>query len=416
MKKTLVALAALASVSSFAQVTLTGVVDVGYQTVNLDLNSQSKFSGIATNGVSTTAFFFQGKEDLGGGLSTSFMAELDWTPSLSNLANQKSSTSSMNGVVYTGSPFNGEQFVALSGGFGSLKIGTPNSPMLDVNAASQPFGTALGGGYSSGFGRFGTGSSSGYSQYVGAEGSTGRIIRSEKAAVFTSPELVPGLKAQVEYSAGNANGGYTSNDNSIMGFALRYNNGPLNVLADTTKASAGNTAAAGSQSMKTAGMGSGVFAANSLPANASTTWNFAAANYTFGSNTVYVGMSTTKTDGTSVVGGMEDSKSTNIAYKYVTGNIDLLANYLTRKSNLTEAQAVDTTAAIGSYAATAKMLGLGLNYNLSKNSMIYYRYESIRGINANATTQTTANNGVVGIGSYGGAAGVKSMVGMRMAF
>jgi predicted porin len=96
------------------------------------------------------------------------------------------------------------------------------------------------------------------------------------------------------------------------------------------------------------------------------------------------------------------------------GKVDLLANYLTRKSGLTVLQAFDVDS--GNYTPTAKMLGLGANYNLSKNSMIYGRYESIRGLNANATTQTALTNGVAGIGSYGNATQTKSQVGIRMAF
>jgi len=146
MKKTLVAMAALAATGVYAQsgVSLTGVVDVGYAVTNVDLVPTSKFGGLATNGVSTTAFFFKGVEDLGGGIKASFTAELDWTPTQSNSANLNSSTSSMGGIVYTGTPFNGEQFVGLEGGFGTLKLGTPNSPALTLNAMSQPFWYSFG--------------------------------------------------------------------------------------------------------------------------------------------------------------------------------------------------------------------------------------------------------------------------------
>jgi predicted porin len=421
MKKTLVALAAVSAVSAFAQVSLTGVVDVGYYTAKNDQNSQVNWAGLAQNGMSTTAFFFKGAEDLGGGTKAIFTAELDWSPVISASANQNSTTANFAGTVYTGTPFNGEQFVGLEGNFGSIKLGTPNSPLLDVATAySQPFGTALGGGFSSSFGRFGTGSASGYNQYVGAEGSTGRVIRHEKAAVYTTPEfLAPGLRAQIEYSAQNSQGGYTANDNGLFGATLRYNNGPLAAAVSSTKASAGGVAASGSDSIaKLAGNAVGtaaVFTANPLIANASTTWNMLAGNYTMGSTTVFAGFSTTITDGVTTARVRDDSKSYNIAVKYVMGNVDLLANYLTRKSNLTFDQAFDS-AISSTYAPTAKMLGLGANYNLSKNTMIYGRYESIRGLNADKTTQTVATNGVDGIGSYGNATQTKSQVGIRMAF
>jgi len=426
MKKTLVAMAALAATGAYAQsgVSLTGVVDVGYAVTNVDLVPTSKFGGLATNGVSTTAFFFKGVEDLGGGLKASFTAELDWAPTQSNSANLNSSTSSLGGIVYTGTPFNGEQFVGLEGGFGVLKLGTPNSPALILNAMSQPFGTALGGGFSSSFGRLGTNTTSGYNQYVGAEGSTGRIIRSEKAAVYSTPEIVPGLKAHIEYSAANTNGAYVANDNGVLGTTLQYANGPLNAAYMTNKVSSGSIAAAGTAAWTSlAGTGTTVnstissYTANVLSTNASVTYNMAAANYTVGNTTIYGGFTTTKTDGITTNKALEDSKSQNIAVKYVMGNIDLMANYLTRKSNLTEAQVLAVTSGtISNYTPTAKMIGLGANYNLSKNTSYYVRVEKISGLNGGSSTATTASAGIAPVVSYGNATSTKSMVGIRMAF
>jgi predicted porin len=135
-----------------------------------------------------------------------------------------------------------------------------------------------------------------------------------------------------------------------------------------------------------------------------------------GTTTIMVGMTTTATDGVTTAKVREDSKSQNIAVKYVMGNVDLLGNYLRRTSGLTELQQVDAAATTGAYAPTAKLLGLGANYNFSKNTMLYVRYESIKGINANATTQTALTNGVAGIGSFGNASQTTSAVGLRMVF
>jgi predicted porin len=425
MKKTLVALAAVSAVSAFAQVTLTGNVDVGYKAVSVDMNPQAKLSAIGHNNSSTTAFFFQGTEDLGGGLKASFMAELDWAPTLSSSANQNSSTAALS-QTYTGTPLNGEQFLAVSGGFGTLKLGTPNSPMLSVIGDSNPFGTALGGGFSSGFGRFGTGTASGYNQYVGAAGSVGRIVRHNKAAVFDTPEFMPGLKAQIEYVAGNSNGGWTANDNNIFGTSLRYANGPIKANYSTVKASAGNVASSGDGSFAAAGLPNKTFTPNALEANASTTWNAITGSYTMGATTIMAGMTNTKTDGMTTAKALEDSKSQNIAIKYVMGNVDLLGNYLRRSSGLTQAQATDQDTSIttnaagnlytGTYATTAKLLGLGANYNFSKNTLLYVRYESIKGINANKTTTTAAINGQIGVGNYSGASQATSAIGLRMVF
>ncbi len=74
MKKTLVAIAALAATGAFAQssVTIDGVVDAGYQSVNYKGNT---VNGIAGNGSSTSQLNFRGTQDLGGGAKASFLYE-----------------------------------------------------------------------------------------------------------------------------------------------------------------------------------------------------------------------------------------------------------------------------------------------------------------------------------------------------
>ena len=110
MKKTLIALAAVAATSaSFAQstVTLSGTVDVGIE---------KRFSGDATrmtaNRNGTSNWTLSGAEDLGGGLkavfqvSTSFNSDTGTVSSTDGLGN--------NGL-----------FVGLTGGFGTLRAGRP---------------------------------------------------------------------------------------------------------------------------------------------------------------------------------------------------------------------------------------------------------------------------------------------------
>jgi predicted porin len=145
-----------------------------------------------------------------------------------------------------------------------------------------------------------------------------------------------------------------------------------------------------------------------------------------GATTIMAGMTNTKTDGMTTAKSIEDSKSQNIAIKYVMGNVDLLGNYLRRSSGLTQAQATDQDTSIatnaagnlytGTYATTAKLLGLGANYNFSKNTLLYVRYESIKGLNANVTTQTAATNGILGVGNYSGASQSTSAIGIKMVF
>jgi predicted porin len=120
MKKSLVALAALAAVgaaSAQSTVTLYGVADVwlGSQKVETRPNGNVAFTGVRQNllnsgGYNGSRFGFRGTEDLGGGLKANFVLE--------------------QGInVDTGAPadstrqFNRQAYVGFSGGFGEVRLG-----------------------------------------------------------------------------------------------------------------------------------------------------------------------------------------------------------------------------------------------------------------------------------------------------
>jgi predicted porin len=110
MKKTLIALAAVAATSaSFAQstVTLSGVVDTGLE---------KRFSGDAlamrSNRNGTSNWTLSGAEDLGGGLKAVFMVSTSFNT-------DDGTISSANGLGNNG------LFVGLTGGFGTLRAGRP---------------------------------------------------------------------------------------------------------------------------------------------------------------------------------------------------------------------------------------------------------------------------------------------------
>ncbi len=372
MKKTLVALAALAATSAFAQssVAITGVVDAGYQSIT-HTNATKKWSGINNNSVQTSRFDFQGTEDLGGGLKASFWAELDHNPVRSSTLNQAAS-----GQAFSGTPFTGQQFVGIAGGFGDLKLGQPNSPALDIaGGVLQPFGTNLGSGYSGGWGRLGTEAVSGVNTYVG--GASGRVIRHSKTALYTTPTM-SGFKAQVEYSFQNDKSAtVTSNDNGYQSISAHYSNGPLNASVLSAQAKSGAVAAAGTTSAIGAAATAGV-----LGTNSDVKWTMAGGNYTMGALTGYVGYTTTKA--TSATATLEESKSSNVSAKYVMGQVDLLASYITRKSSL--------TAPTG--ALESKLTAVGANYNLSKMTTVYYRYENLTGLTSIAANEKQTTNAI----------------------
>ena len=103
MKKTLVALAALAATSAFAQsVTLYGLVDVGYgakQFEKADGTVVGKQSGVMDGGFAGNRIGFRGTEDLGNGQAIGFVIEQGISPTNGALFGVRTATA---GLQYDG--------------------------------------------------------------------------------------------------------------------------------------------------------------------------------------------------------------------------------------------------------------------------------------------------------------------------
>jgi predicted porin len=123
MKKTLVALAALASMSAFAQssVTLYGIADVWFGTLKAPVVTPGAAPGefigtsvsqtlLNSGGQSGSRWGLRGSEDLGGGLKANFVFE-------SGL-NVDAGSAAQGGLA-----FGRQAFVGLSGGFGEVRFG-----------------------------------------------------------------------------------------------------------------------------------------------------------------------------------------------------------------------------------------------------------------------------------------------------
>ncbi|MDP3352059.1 MAG: porin [Hydrogenophaga sp.] len=202
MKKTLIALAAVAATSaSFAQstVTLSGTVDVGLE---------KRFSGdpmrMTPNRNGTSNWTLSGAEDLGGGLkavfqiSTSFNSDTGTVSSTDGLGN--------NGM-----------FVGLTGGFGTLRAGRP------VNTL---YGNAM----------FANGTK-GVSLHDSNSVVSGNATASAKTSGASSSVYVPnavqyhtprfgGVQVQLEYAPSES---AAVGNKAGTGVAVRYDGGPLSV-------------------------------------------------------------------------------------------------------------------------------------------------------------------------------------------
>jgi predicted porin len=408
MKKTLVAVAASAVAGAFAQVTITGNVDVGFRSIS----SQAKVSDlnqIAAGGMSTTALSLKGTEDLGGGLKAGFSMETTFGIVDTSLSNDAAPSTAGATQAYTGAFFNSEAFVSVAGGFGEVRAGVPNAALNQTQGVTQPFGTALGSGYSSSFSRMGGSSSSSshnhkYSLNNGVGGAQGgggsiRVLRMPNTIQYYTPTM-GGLRGMVEYSVGNDNATGTAavanNSPTFMGLMVAYTQGNLNL------GFALNTIKTGSNAIFTNGLitatSSTIGATGSTPtitistvqtaaiaANTDVSYQVFGGNYKMGANTFYAGLTTLRSSA-----GDEDSQSWNLAYKYdLSPKTSLIANKVSRSSALAISSAATSN-------NNASLIGLGVNHSLSKRTTLYARYESVDvNTDNNATGET--NTTFVGI-------------------
>jgi len=148
MKKTLVALAALAATGAFAQVTIDGYFDRGYvATNNTDNTKDSKLVG---SNAGTTTIGIKVVEALSGGRKIGLSVNTDWADASG--ANQDSSATTASSIQ-TGGFANSQSFVHFDSSLGTVRLGTPNNFTLSnvISVASPAFSTGIGSAYSSGF-------------------------------------------------------------------------------------------------------------------------------------------------------------------------------------------------------------------------------------------------------------------------
>jgi len=370
MKKSLVALAALAATSAFAQVTIDGYFDRGYiATNNTDNTKDSKLVG---SNAGTTTIGFKVVEALGGGNSIGLSVNTDWAD-ISG-ANQDS-TATTASSIQTGGFANSQSFVHFNSGMGTLRLGTPNNFTLTnaIAVASPAFSTGIGSAYSSGFSianGLGTGvvGSVGIVSQQAAITSTAnagvRAIRIANTVQYSSPAM-NGFSAHLGSTFKNSNAGTGTDTVGVTEYALRYTNGPVDAMYTSIQYKVGDTAPAN----------------GSITAGISSKQNLLGASYAvlptlklhagFGSNT----------SSNDVFKGT----STQMGATYTMGAFTLMGQ--TAKFDDTSSTNVDR-----------KMIGLGLDYNLSKTARAYVRYDSLNlGSNVAVAAGSEVTRTAVGI-------------------
>jgi predicted porin len=346
MKKTLVAIAALAAFGAQAQssVTITGTVDPHYQIAKTTTGSGVTRSAntMASGQVGTPNVTFAGTEDLGGGAKASFLYEMNFdTTDTDNTASTKA----------------GQIFAGLSNSMGSIKLGAPNTPTLSTQVGrAGGFGSKIGGGRA-GF----------------SVGGTARTRHDD--TVLLESANYGGFSVQFAHTArltaatntqGFATGAVA---NSINDIGVFYKNGPIDAGVSNFKQSAvvNQTTAFAGYTMGAAKVIVGMHSQNNLAA----TTEVAAS----GTTAATVGVAVGKIRGT------------NIAASYaLTPTTTVFANVARANDKTTDNRDLSMT-------------GVGVKYELSKRTSLNARMISEKRDNlaANSTIlakQTTTLLGV----------------------
>jgi len=370
MKKSLVALAALAATGAFAQssVTLSGTFDLSVQNAKNDVTSATT---MAKNGMASSRIQFAGTEDMGQGMKANFICDTTLTPN-AGLGYTSAGTASNTAATATASLCDRTGLVGVAGGFGRVDLGGDYTPLFRLTGVADPFGTngvaswynlagsiargenltaaSIGAAYTR---SFATGTSASYlnpwfgttsdSTVTGAQG-TGTVgsvnaTRANNSVIFTSPTFNGISFSAMHILDGNAGNNTTGKQGAGHSVRVRYDAGPL-------------TLAVGQQSIKHS---------TTLTTVADLDTTLLVGSYDLGMAKVTFGYQTQK---------FVSLKGTDTILGLVVpmGAGTIKATYASKS--------VDTADNSGAYGA--KQLGLAYIYALSKRTDVYAQYGRVK--------------------------------------
>ena len=329
MKKSLIALAAGAATSAFAQstVTLSGVMDVG---VVYSSNADAGSAKLGLNRGNNNTISFAGVEDLGGGMAATFRAAMRFEPT--------TGTAEAGGARPL---FQAESRVGLRGGFGHIRLGrgltalqAPNGSALDPWVVTTVASSVYAPGYWTDYVAGGEGRTDGiFYDTPNFSGLSGSVTLSPRKATLTPAPVAPALTS----------GTYGSK--SFYSLALSYGNGPIVGLVGYEQNRFGD-------SLLNIG-----------------------GNYDLGAAKLYVGYGVVKggaaidrpatTPGASPLPAGAKNTALSLGATIPFGAAKVLVGYSSFK------QPTAAQVAAGTATKTDTKLGLGVNYALSKRTAIY---------------------------------------------
>jgi len=365
MKKTLVALAALAATGAFAQssVQIDGNFEGGLQKLQYGNTNYTVFS----NNLSTTSQInFRGTNDLGGGMTAFWHVENDLNLMNQNDANGVAPSVSGGTNGNTSNFANGDLSLGVNSAAGKFTFGTINNFNLISHLTAQPFGTAFGSAFRITGGSLFTAAvrDNNTFQYVTpaiAGGLTlGWMGRPQQA---TSGAGGTAVTAAAVNSPVNAGTSAANGQSRVSSLAAMYNAGPVNVQFTSSVDDARNvTYANGQLNAVLDSVLSGVNSTNAISTAGSVgKYTALVGNYTMGAATLYAGYQSNQLSANATALSNVKINAFNVAGKYVMGANSFMGNYATEGTN----------------GQNTKTVGLGYEYALSKTTAVTARYEKI---------------------------------------
>jgi hypothetical protein len=312
---------------------------------------------------------------LGGGLTAEFRFESDIVTAFQP-GNQ--GVKKGDGTLAAQSSWgNGESRVGLAGDFGRVDMGVVNFNTLSTYLIGQPFGTAIGSGFRA----------VAVNDVVSATNAS--VVRSDSAIKYTSPSF-SGLTAVI-YRANKQTGANSSNFSTTFGnfdqwgvseVGLNYANGPLAVSHSNLKQDMRGVSVTG--------------ASSTADVNYEGTLKTTAGSYDLGNGVKLMALNQKLTT-------TDNSKArtlTTVSATYTMGQNVFMLQSGSAKNDLTTGTGAGLKSTISS---------LGYDYNLSKMTAVYARYENI---NDNGVLLAANSQGIDGTGTKR----TRTAFGLRMGF
>jgi len=373
MKKTLVALAALAATASYAQsVELWGSMDIGVATAttkSADGTSVDKTTGVVDGTQAPNRLGFRGTEDLGGGLKAGFNLEMGFAPSSNNGWNVRVASSAHQ--VPGGGAFSGATMrtgnLWLGGGFGEVRLGTQFRSLYgNVMGRAIVMAESFGG-----------------EQH-------GLIAPARMTGIsYTSPNI-SGLTVQAQYggphgqrwdrsSAADASDGFRRDKSEVFDLSVAYVAGPLALAAgyENQKMLRVSNAAAATNFY------GGTVAAGAAANRTESAWGVG-GSYDFG----VAKLNATYGKRNNVNAALADAGNWNVSVTVPVGALVLMAHYMDYevKPEVAGAKLNDVTG-----------YQLGARYNLSKRTNVYVHFLSDKDKALAATAQSKRDRRILGV-------------------